>query len=204
MTLSLFMVATALLIALMLRPWRMLANTPLVSPLLATLVILPWLWALPRLHAMPLQLQWSGACLVTLALGWPLAVPALCVAAALSGLIAPAESAELVDLAAWLGVVPATLSLALGAALRRWVGPHPFVYILGRAFLGTAVCVFTAGVLAQWTGHELAFVGTELSLVARWLMAWGDAFITGMMAAICVAFRPQWLATWSDTLYLKR
>jgi hypothetical protein len=27
--------------------------------------------------AMPLQLQWSGACLVVLMLGWPLAVPVL-------------------------------------------------------------------------------------------------------------------------------
>ena len=51
--------------------------------------------------------------------------------------------------------------------------------------------------------HELLHVGQGLSLVARWLMAWGDGFMTGMMAAIFVAFRPQWLATWSDRLYLK-
>ena len=39
-------------------------------------------------------------------------------------------------------------------------------------------------------------------MVASWLIAWGDAFMTSMMAAICVAFRPQWLATWSDRLYV--
>ncbi len=33
--------------------------------------------------------------------------------------------------------------------------------------------------------------------------AWGDAFITGMVCAIFVAFKPQWLATWSDQMYLK-
>jgi len=38
--------------------------------------------------------------------------------------------------------------------------------------------------------------------VARWLMAWGDAFITGMLVAVFVAFAPQWLATWSDARYL--
>jgi hypothetical protein len=47
--------------------------------LLATLVVLPWMWALPTLHAMPLQLQWSGACMVVLMLGWPLAIPVLVV-----------------------------------------------------------------------------------------------------------------------------
>ncbi len=44
----------------------------------------------------------------------------------------------------------------------------------------------------------------SLSLVARWLMAWGDAVVTGMLTAIFVAYRPQWLATWSDALYLRR
>jgi len=40
------------------------------------------------------------------------------------------------------------------------------------------------------------------AVVARWLMAWGDAFITGMLVAVFVAFAPQWLATWSDARYL--
>lgn len=75
--------------AIFLQPWRLLASQrPLVheshgkpsalwTPLLAALVVLPWAWALPTLHHMPLQLQWSGACLVMLTLGWPLAVPVL-------------------------------------------------------------------------------------------------------------------------------
>ena len=36
------------------------------------------------------------------------------------------------------------------------------------------------------------------------MMAWGEAFMTGMFSAIFVAFRPQWLATWSDNLYLHK
>lgn len=35
-------------------------------------------------------------------------------------------------------------------------------------------------------------------------MSWGDGFVTGMLTAIFVAFRPQWLATWSDPLYLSK
>ena len=93
--------------------------------------------------------------------------------------------------------------MALGAALRHWAGTHPFVFILARGFAGTVLCTFAASSLALMAGHELQHVGQGLSLVARWLMAWGDGFMTGMMAAIFVAFRPQWLATWSDRLYLK-
>jgi uncharacterized membrane protein len=204
MALEWVLVASALATALWLRPWRMLANGRLLTPLLATVALLPWLWALPALHAMPLQLQWSGACLVLLMLGWPLAIPVLCAAAVLAALISPVSGREALELATWLGVVPATLALGVGAAVRRALGTHPFIYLLGRAFLGSALCLFAAGLLRQWVGHAPAGVSSELSMVAHWLMAWGDAVVTGMLAAIFVAYRPQWLATWSDSLYLRR
>jgi uncharacterized membrane protein len=192
-----------LLPALWLRPWRLLARTGLQTPLLATLALLPLLWALPYWHAMPLQLQWSGACLVTLCLGWPLAVPVLTLVGAITWLITPASGEQALVLLLWQGLVPATLALGLGALLRRFVPHHPFVYVLGRGFIGTVLCLFAASLLAQAAGHTLPNIGSELSWVALWLMAWGDAFVTGMMAAIFVAYRPEWLATWSDKLYLK-
>lgn len=204
MALELSLLLLALAVSLALRPWRLLAGGALASPLLGTLVVLPWLWALPRLHTMPLQLQFSGACAVVLMLGWPLAVPALMVVALIAGLIAPIGWDVQVAQAVWQGLLPATLALGAGALLRRWTGTHPFVYILGRAFAATVLCTFAAGSLAQWAGYEIPQVDTGLSLVARWLMAWGDGFMTGMIAALFVAFHPQWLATWSDTLYLKK
>jgi uncharacterized membrane protein len=91
----------------------------------------------------------------------------------------------------------------MGAAVRRWIGLHLFVYVLVRAFVGTTVCVFVAGLLAQATGHSMPGIDDGLSLVAHWLVAWGDAFLTGMATALMVAFKPEWLATWSDRLYLK-
>lgn len=206
----------ALAVALWLRPWQLLrmpalgvAQTselsPLLTPLLATLVFLPWAWALPTLHAMPLQLQWSGACLVVLMLGWPLAIPLLVVVGITAGLLSPSMAwPDALAATTWLGVVPATLALGLGALVRRFTGTQLFVYVLGRAFIGTALCVFVAGALSQWSGRPLPGVGSELSLVAHWLMAWGDGFITGMLAAVFVAFKPEWLATWSDKLYLPK
>lgn len=189
--------------SLWLKPWRMLVGTELLTPLLATLVLLPWLWALPSLHHMPLQLHWSGAPLVTLMLGWPLAVLALIGVGIISTLISTTSVEAAAALIVWQGLLPATFVLLLGAALRRWVTHHPFVYVLGRGFLGSVLCIFAASLLAHWTGHELPNVSSGLSVIAFWLMAWGDAFITGMMCAIFVAFKPYWLATWSDNLYLK-
>ncbi len=189
--------------SLWLKPWRMLVGTELLTPLMATLVLLPWLWALPSLHHMPLQLHWSGAPLVTLMLGWPLAVLALVAVGITTTLISATSVDTATALIVWQGLLPATFALLLGAALRRWVTHHPFVYVLGRGFLGSVLCIFAASLLAQWTGHDLPNVSSGLSVIAFWLMAWGDAFITGMMCAIFVAFKPYWLATWSDQMYLK-
>lgn len=192
-----------LLAALALRPWRLLTHAGLHTPLLATLALLPPLWALPYWHAVPLHLQWSGACLVTLCLGWPLAVPVLGLVGAITWAISPADAAEALGLTLWQGLVPATLALALGGLQRRWLPHHPLIYTLGRAFLGTLLSVFAAKLLALWAGHELPHTDRALSWIALWLMAWGDAIVTGMLAAVFVAYRPQWLATWSDRLYLQ-
>ena len=215
MLLELSLALTALILALLLRPWRqLLSRRPLVTqssgdasglwtPLLATLVVLPWMWALPTLHQMPLQLQWSGACLVLLMLGWPLAVLTLLAVGVITWLLSPSLSVPAtLALTVWHGLVPATLAMGWGALLRRFLGTKVFVYLFGRGFFGTVVCLFIAGLLAQAAGEQLPGVQQELGKIARWLMAWGDAVVTGMLTAVFVAYRPQWLATWSADLYL--
>ena len=177
-----------------------------MTPLFASLVLLPWLWALPTLVRMPLPLQLSGACLLVLMLGWPLAIPVLWIVGAIAAALSPTLAwSDALSAIAWLGVIPATLAMLLGALIRHFTGTRMFVFVLGRAFLGTVACVFITGVFTQWSGHALTTeVDDGLALVARWLMAWSDGLITGMLTAIFVAFKPEWLATWSDHLYLPK
>jgi len=192
----------SLTIALWLRPWRMLQGT-LLTPVLAAVVLLPGLWLLPQALPQGLAIQFSGASLLVLMLGWPLAVVVLSVVAVAVWGIGTADTGSVLSQWVWIGLVPATLALGIGAMLRRWLPPNPFIYTLGRGFLGTAVAVFASGVLMELLHRLAGAPALEQALVARWLMAWGDAFLTGMFAAICVAFAPQWLATWSDERYLK-
>ncbi|CAM4176454.1 Cobalt transporter [Comamonas aquatilis] len=205
----------ALSLSLLCRPWRMLGSrhgpggmqqpvtSALLTPLLAVLVLLPWIWALPALHQMPLQLRWSAAPLVVLLLGWPLAVPVLLAVSAIAFGLAPALGLEeTLGMLVWQGLMPATLAMLWGAAVRRWCWHNIFVFILLRGFLGTVLSVFLASLLGQWAGHVLPNVNDDLSRMARWLMAWSDGITTGMLTAVFVVFRPQWMATWSDAIYL--
>lgn len=206
---ALFETVLALLVlavALALRPWRMLGGA-LLTPFLAGVVFLPWFWMLPQLLpssvvAGGISVQLSGACLMTLVLGWPLAVVALGAVSAVVWVVGQLPFEAWLSQWLWLGLVPATLTLGLGALMRRWLPSQVFVYILGRGFLGTAASIFVAGVMYELLYHLVGGVAVEQALVARWLMAWGDAFLTGLFTAIFVAFKPEWLATWSDERYL--
>ncbi|MEY5099663.1 MAG: hypothetical protein RJA36_2382 [Pseudomonadota bacterium] len=188
--------------ALALRPWRMLRG-PLLTPALAALALLPWFWLLPQKMPPGLQVQFSGACLLVLMLGWPLAVPLLALVALAVWALGSQGGAAVLSQWVWLGLVPATLTLGLGALLRRWLPANPFVYTLGRGFFGSALALFGSGALYELAYRLSGAVTLHDALVARWLMAWGDAFLTGMFCAIFVAYVPQWLATWSDQRYLK-
>lgn len=199
---EIFLAFAALAVALWLQPWRMLQG-PLLTPALAAVVLLPGLWLLPQALPQGLAIQFSGASLLVLMLGWPLAVVVLALVALAVWAMGPADAWSVLSQWVWIGLVPATLALGIGMLLRRWLPPNPFIYTLGRGFLGTAVAVFASGVLMELLHRLAGAPALEQALVARWLMAWGDAFLTGMFAAICVAFAPQWLATWSDARYLK-
>jgi uncharacterized membrane protein len=193
--------------AIALRPWRML-DGPLLTPFLAGIVLLPWSWLLPQLLPSTaltggVSVQLSGACLLTLLLGWPLAVIALSLIASVVFYIGHFGLEAWLSQWVWLGLMPATFTLILGVIVRRKLPDQVFIYILGRGFFGTALSMFLAGLLYELLYHLVGGVTVGDALVARWLMAWGDAFLTGMLVAIFVAFKPEWLATWSDQRYLK-
>ncbi|HNJ84257.1 MAG TPA: energy-coupling factor ABC transporter permease [Piscinibacter sp.] len=203
MGLSLALVIVALAVALALRPWRALRGAQLLHPWFASLVLMPWLWAAQRFMPGGVAVQLSGACLMVLMLGWPLAVLSLVPIAALGAWLGGIAWPQALDHLAWNGIVTATLALAIGLATRRWLPRHPFVFILGRGFLVTALATVLSGALSALVsplppGSELGSI-----LLGHWLMAWGEAFATGMLVAIFVAFKPEWLATWSDARYLK-
>jgi uncharacterized membrane protein len=188
--------------ALALRPWQGWGGGP-PWPAGLLVALLPLLWSLDRVAGTPLLQPLAGTGLLVLMLGWPLAVLAIGAVAALMLLLAPLPAAEVLHRAVWLGLVPATLLLGFGAALRRWLPLNPFIYTLGRAFFGTALALALAGAAAALIDDAAPGIALEDLLLARGLAAFGDAFITGMFAAIFVAYRPQWLATWADRLYLR-
>ena len=204
MKLDVVLLLLAVALALALRPWRGVAVSGPPWPWLAWCAVLPLFWGADKIAGMAIVQPLSGAPLLVLLAGWPLAVLALLPVAGVTLLVGGLDPAEALHRLVWLGLVPASLALLLGAGVRRWLPRHLFIYILGRGFFVTWAAAAGAGALTL--AVSVNPLGTSLDdlLLARFLTASGEAFLTGMLTAICVAFRPQWLATYSDRLYLPK
>lgn len=191
----------AVVAALSVRPLRCLDLEGPPWTWIAVAALMPTSWCLDALVGSPLVPMLSLAPLLVLLAGWPLAVLAmtgLCAAMSLQGALG---TFELLHRWVWVGLVPATFMLALGAASRRWLPRHLMVYIFARGFFGTFVALLCAGWVAAtlqpglsagWTDHAIAML----------MSAFSEASITGMLVAALVAYRPGQLATYSDGLYL--
>ena len=192
----------ALGVALWLRPWRAVGAGGPPWPWLAVWAAMPLMWGIDRFAGVAVLQPLSLAPLLVLMAGWPLAtlafVPALLVTV-LAGNIGWADG---VHRLMWLGVAPAVLTLGIGAALRAALPHHLFIYILGRGFFGTFIASVLAGVAGLAMRSPPNGSAEDNLVIARVLNAFGEAFITGGFTAILVAFKPQWLATYSDRLYL--
>lgn len=202
MLLELAVLLAACGVALCFRPWATLRADELRDPWLAALVVLPWVWSLQGELAGGPPLQLSCAALLVLMFGWPLAVLTFVPVAVCTALIDGSGALSALHQAVWNGVLPATIGLGLGLATRRWLPQHLMVYILARGFGATLLAMAITGGL--WLLRHPLPPNSDVAavLTGHWLVAWSDAVLSGMICAIFVAWRPQWMATYSDRRYL--
>lgn len=188
----------AVAVALALRPWRCWGHDGPCTPWLATAAALPGLWTLSA--GGPLVQPLSGAALLVLLAGWPFAVLAPAVVAL--GLWVLGEQSATLALERWIwaGLLPATLMLALGAPVRRWLPRHLLSYVLGRGVGATLLACAGAGFAAVALRAGPGGHWQEL-LLAQALVATGEALLTGLAVAVLALCRPQCLATYSVRLY---
>lgn len=197
-------ILVAIASALAVRPWRVLGSDGPPWPWLACWAVLPVLWGVDRWAQSELIQPLSCVPLLLLLAGWPLTMLALVPVAIVVVMLGGLDWQDGLHRLVWLGVMPAAAGLGLGWVVRRCLPHHLFVYILVRAFLGTWLVMAVVGVLRYWSeGRPEALSAGDL-ILARLLTASGEAFLTGMVVAIFVAFRPHWLATYSDHLYLPK
>ncbi|WP_427313135.1 hypothetical protein [Cupriavidus sp. H39] len=205
-----------LLWALTRRPWRLLRRDTLQHAWLGAMLLVALLWTVRATLAGGVVIQLLGATLMVTLFGLPLALLSMFAADVISLLgleYLAGHGWSQFDWAAlwvryvWLGLLPALISAGLQAATRRRLPRHPFVFILGHGYFTAGLAALGAGA-AQAGWRYLTVPGQSLSLADALLgaviLAFGEAFLTGMLVAVFVIYRPQWVVTFRDEEYLGR
>ncbi|MFR9718100.1 energy-coupling factor ABC transporter permease [Aeromonas diversa] len=189
--------------------WRQLLATPLYQRLLlgASLTLIP-LWLLRAGLHQGLSIHFLGLTALTLLLGWRLALLAgtlTLLALTGFGVDSPTQlGSELL-----LGVmVPVLVSQALFLASWVWLPRHLFVYLFVAAFLGGAVTISVKVVgTALWAGWSGAYPWhtIEDNYLSIWpLLLFPEALLNGMTMTLLAVYRPHWVHSFHDRVYLGR
>lgn len=120
-----------------------------------------------------------------------------------------ADHLPVVGLNVWCSVVPPVLvSYALLRLSRRFLPPNVFVYIFINGFFAAALGIMLAGLCITgalaWSGTFADEALRHSALPMFLFIAWGEAFLTGLLSAVFIILLPQLMVTFSDKRYLQR
>ena len=185
--------------------WRMLLNSANLNVFLAATVAVLGLWLIKTGIKPGLNFHLLGATALTLMFRPLFALFAI-------ALITAALSLWNGEFAAfpanWLimGAVPVGVSWTLFRLIDGKLPNHFFIYVFLNAFFGSAMAIAAVGLastgFAALAGaYPLAYLLEEY-LPYYLLIAWSEAFATGMLITMMVVYKPEGVATFDDRRYL--
>jgi len=187
-------------------PWRRLGNSELLNVWLGMVVLLTVIWSLKAGVKPGLSFHMIGATVFTLSFGPHLAFVGLSLVTlgvtlnGASGTFAYAVNALLL---AGLGVL---FSQGFYRLFSRFLPKHFFVYIFLNGFFGAALTTLSVGfsltLFFLLAGvYEWDYLITEY-FPYFFLLAFSEAWLSGMVMTLFVVYRPDWVLTFDDSRYL--
>lgn len=197
----------SLIAAIWLAPWRRLRDNEQLHVFLGACVALIILWHIRGAALDQLSFHFLGVTTFTLMFGWSFAI----IGTSLALLGITINSTDL-----WpafpvneliLGIIPATLTHISLLLARSYLPKNFFVYVLTNGFLTSGLAATIAGYTAAWLlviSGSLSFPDLSRTILPFFpLIFFPEAFINGWIITILVCYRPQWVSTFNDDLYLK-
>lgn len=194
--------------ALRYAPWARLKDSVQQHVWLGFCVFLVALWLMKAGVRAGLNLHILGATLFTLMFGRRLAL--LGMTLVLAGMTANGHGGwqsfalNFLFMVAW----PTLMAQRILNASERYLDPHLFVYIFINGFFGSALTVFSTGVLINVVLSVLDVYPADYLLSEYlpffFLLAWSEAFLSGLLLTVMVVYRPHWVGSFDDRRYLRR
>lgn len=187
-------------------PWRRMLAPATFNTFLGACVVLLVIWTMRAGISPGMNFHYLGMTTLTLMFGWEMA---------LIGASLVLLGITLNGGAGWqsypinlllMGAVPILFSHWLRGQLERRLPLNFFIYVLGNGFFGAGLAVAlsaltTAGVLALSGTYPMERLGYEFFPFLPLLMV-PEGFLNGMVTAVLVGFRPEWVHTFDDRRYI--
>jgi len=190
-------------------PWRVwLGDHERQWVWLGSLVVLVGLWSMKAGITPGLSLRFLLVSTLTLMHGWQFAVIGSAMALAVLCWAGQADWASFGADLLCVAVVPAAATAWLHEQVHARLPHNYFIYFFVTVFVGSALAYNLAGLarvglLAAAGALDAAQVGREYFAVLP-LMSFGEAFVNGMIMAMMVVYRPAWVMSFDDRLYLRQ
>jgi uncharacterized membrane protein len=187
-------------------PWTLLKESEQLNVWLGMIVVLTLLWSLKAGVKPGLSLHLLGATVFTLSFGPHLAFVGLSLvvlAITLNGEAGYFGFAVNALLMAGIGVM---ISQAVHRLVLGFLPRHFFIYVFINGFLGSFLTVCAVGVaaaclLAMAGAYEWDYLASEY-LPFLILLGFSEAWLSGMLMTLFVIYRPDWVVTFDDSIYL--
>lgn len=106
-----------------------------------------------------------------------------------------------------VSVVPAFFAMCVIQLVHRFLPRHLFILILGDGYLAAFISTFATGVLIYILQQAFDVKSFSTTDPLGWFMgllisAFMEGSLSGMLLAILVVYRPQWVTTYQEDQYM--
>ncbi len=201
--------AAVIAIAALTAPWRAwLEDRERQWVWLSSLALLVAIWSMKAGITPGLSVRFLLVTALTLMHGWQLAVVGAVLVLGVLDFTGQASWGSFGANLICMAIVPALVTAWFHQLVHARLPHNYFIYFFVTVFLGAAIAYNLAGLvrillLATSGSLEAAHAGPEYFAVLP-LMSFGEAFVNGMVMAMVVVYRPRWVMSFDDRLYLAR
>ncbi len=185
-------------------PWMKWRAPTVFSAWCASVIVLVLLWRMRIPILQGVELHLLGLALYCLMFARPLATLGIATAVMAYTLEYQGNWRNLGVNILLFAVFPAWLSAALLDWSRRFLPRHLFVFLLGNGFFFTVLVNASVALLSLLTYKLIPpYRGVAADAYAyALLLSWGEAFLSGFLITIFTIYRPEWVLSFDDQIYL--
>lgn len=199
--------ALLLLPALATAPWRKIGDSEASHVYFGAIVLVTVLWILRGGILPGLNYHLLGVTALCLMFEWQFALFAASLVLVFASWQGAAGWHAFGVNALLMGALPVLFTRVFLYLCQRRLPHNFFIYIFLNAFLAGAlsmllVCLGTATVQQLAGAYPADTISDNFLLILPMLM-FGEGFMNGAAISLVVAFKPQWVATFHDSWYLK-